>query len=442
MYLQFQSASLSSECRSFFRLKPVHAGKVNLFDPMMLLIRFFPIYLTQAAEWNLEGLPNDDLSIQNAIIVTTASRYPLLIDPQSQGKSWIKNHEAAYDLMTTTFNKKNFRNRMEDALSLGKPLLIEDCGEELDPSIGDVLDKNFLKSGTGLKVKVGDKEVDLMKGFRLYITTKLPNPIYTPEISAQTSIIDFTVTSKGLEDQLLSRELELQRINLMSSMTANKQRILELEDSLLKRLANTQGSLVDDQGLVDVLQITKQTAVEVAQQIALAQDTEAEITAAREEYRPIAARGSLLYFLISELSGVNPMYHTGLVQFLHLFDLSMARSEACPVTSRRISSIIQYMTRSIWAFSVRGMYKMDRTLTTLMLALRIDLHRKAIRHEEFLVFLQVDFSYYRNLVLFTSGLTRFYQLDRSYRKTLWIVSSSASSAVKFMEISSIRRLTL
>ena len=344
----------------------------------------------ETGEWNLQGLPADELSIQNGILVTRSSRWPILIDPQGQGIAWINNKEADNQLKVTAFYDKMFRSHLEDCLSWGKPMLIENLEEEVDPVLDPVLNKAFVKSGRGWKIALADKEVDYAETFLLFMTTKLPNPHYTPELSANVTIIDFTVTMKGLEDQLLGKviakeksELQEQRQALMEEVNSYKKKIKELEDDLLRRLSESSGNLLDDASLIDVLAVTKKTSQEVGEKLVNANETEKRIVDACEEFRPVATRGSVIYFLVSDMRLVDHMYQTALTQFMELFIQSIDQSEKSNVPAKRIAAIIELLTHMTFLYICRGLFERDKLLYSLLLALKIQMTAGVLDQDHF-----------------------------------------------------------
>lgn len=84
------------------------------------------------------------------------------------------------------------------------------------------------------------------------------------------------------------------------------------EDQLLQKLASVQGSLLDDVEIIDVLATIKLKSKEVNETLTEAAEKKIEINEKRENYRPVAARGAVLYFCIVEMTLVNWMYNTSL----------------------------------------------------------------------------------------------------------------------------------
>ncbi|KAA6398712.1 MAG: putative dynein heavy chain, partial [Streblomastix strix] len=118
-------------------------------------------------------------------------------------------------------------------------------------------------------------------------------PHYAPEICAKTSVVDFTVTMKGLEQQILGRviekeryELEEQRHSVLTDVATNKKMVQQYERDLLFRLSESKGNLLDDE-MIAVLQNTKKAAKEVAEKLVIGEMTEAKINEAREKYRHV-----------------------------------------------------------------------------------------------------------------------------------------------------------
>lgn len=84
----------------------------------------------------------------------------------------------------------------------------------------------------------------------------------------------------------------------MEDVTANKRKMQELEDNLLYKLTSTKGSLVEDESLIQVLGVTKETAAEVSEKLAVAADTEIKINEAREEFRPGRLDSQISFYLV------------------------------------------------------------------------------------------------------------------------------------------------
>lgn len=165
----------------------------------------------QKAMWGVEGLPTDPLSVENGAIMTNAARWSLMIDPQLQGIAWIRNRETKNGLKIIQLSTPKYIDTVENCIENGIPLLIENLQDDIDAVLDPVVARQTIKRGRNLLMKLGDKEVTYDPNFRLYLQTKLSNPHYKPEIAAQTTLVNFCVTEKGLEDQLLALVVEKAR---------------------------------------------------------------------------------------------------------------------------------------------------------------------------------------------------------------------------------------
>jgi dynein heavy chain len=331
-------------------------------------------------DWNLAGLPTDPLSIQNGILVTRSSRYPLLIDPQGQAINWICNHEEPRmpTFGTTTFSNSKFREQIEYCMAEGKALIITGIEQELEPMLTPVLEKQVITKAKSKYITVGGKVCDYSEEFMLYLVTRLPNPHFCPEDQAKCTIVDFTVTLKGLEEQLLGRviqkeqrSLEESLKNVLEEVTNNTKALVRLDQLLLVRLTENTGNLLDDEELIVVLADTKSKSTDVKEKLNAAADMKKNISEKREQFRPVATRGSVLYFTIVDMSQVNVMYQTSLDQFQHLFDKSMDVAEKANFTNKRVNNIIDTMTYLVYRYISRGIYEKDKVSFKLLLTFKI-----------------------------------------------------------------------
>jgi dynein heavy chain len=282
----------------------------------------------EIAVWQSQKLPADTVSTENGCIVTASARWPLIIDPQLQGIAWIKEKESdpTRNLQICRLGQNDLVRKLERSIESGTSLLIENMGERIDAVLTPVIQRATIKRGHKLYVKLGDSEVEFHPDFRLFLHTKLGNPHFPPEVQAECTLINFTVTLQGLEDQLLVEVVRKERPDLASESErlvhedrGFKIKIKELEDQILYKLATAEGDITEDVELIEGLEEAKKISNDIAEKMAKAAIVQANIKQTSEKYRSVSARAALLFFLMNDLVKMHTYYIYSLAAFLRVF---------------------------------------------------------------------------------------------------------------------------
>ena len=218
--------------------------------------------------------------------------------------------------------------------------------------------------------------MDWNENFRMCVVTRNPEVDLTPDAAALVVEVNFSVTRSGLEGQLLGvtiqheqPELEAQKQEMLQQEEAFKVQLAELEDSLLSALSEAEGDILENTQLIESLTNTKKLAAQIGESLALSAKASVELDSKRDAYRPFARDGSALFFLVAQLTTINPMYRFSLASFTGLFEqvLESKQLESANL-GERLRLLSPALEQSVLHYVGRGLFKADRLMWGLHLA--------------------------------------------------------------------------
>ena len=357
-----------------------------LFSPEYSLIGWLgnPLELKM---WNLKGLPEDHVSMENGLLCMKANRWPLMIDPEGQANRWIKRVERENELCTVKMSVSSegleHIKSIVRAIQLGRPLLLEDVSSELDTNLYNVLGKQTFKSDVEERIYVGDKDVPYNPGFKLYLTTKEANPHFMPEVCNMVNIVNFAVTFDALEEQLLVEvllkerpEMEAERTKRIVEISSYQKRLRDIEEDILERLTSaTEDTILMNIDLIQSLERTKKSSQDIERKIKDAQQIESQIDTIREQYRAVASRGAILYFVLVDMARVNYMYQFSFSFLKQLFISAVGtiqETTAVALEEKR-AKMIGAVTELAYTRICRGLFDEHKLLFAFLVATNIGL---------------------------------------------------------------------
>ncbi len=328
-------------------------------------------------QWKSLGLPADDLSQENGLVIQTAmKRVPFIIDPANAATDWLKSvlsEDKNRPLEVITHHSNRFTNQVELAVRFGKTLVILEV-DGVEPMIYPLCRRDLRHQGPRYVVSVGDKTVDYNENFQLFLITRNPLPELPPDAAGLVTQVNFSVTRSGLEGQLLGRaiqheqpELERAKGEMLRKEEDFKVQLASLERDLLEALATAEGNLLENTALIESLTLTKEKSAEIGDALVQSAQASVKLDEQREVYRPFAHAGASIFFLVKQLQSVNHMYQFSLASFLGLFKQSLEVNMEARDIEERLERLRADLEVRVLYFIGRALFKLDRPMFALHL---------------------------------------------------------------------------
>ena len=154
-------------------------------------------------EYISEGLPSDQLTVENALISLSSFQGPLVVDPNNSLSQWLMTRikkDKQIEIVSST--EKKIVSVLELGIRFGKTVIVNDV-DTIEPLYFNILRRDLKKQGPRLIVQIGDKMVDWSDNFRLIFTSRNSSIKLEPNARALVCLVNNMVTTKGLEEKLL-----------------------------------------------------------------------------------------------------------------------------------------------------------------------------------------------------------------------------------------------
>lgn len=175
-------------------------------------------------------------------------------------------------------------------------------------------------------------------------------------------------------------EIEQKRDEIVVSMDQDQRTLKNIENTILKLLSeSTEEQILDEDTLINVLENSKATSKEINERISTALVVEEEINQTRNQYRSVAIRGSILYFVIADLAGIDPMYQYSLSYIKRLFNVAIEKSPKASELEKRLEILIDNITRMIYTNVSRGLFEAHKIIFSFLIITSINRNSKKVK---------------------------------------------------------------